>query len=176
MWYLDWPHYICRSVRPIFHYPKILLNNLNTMWWMNHVLGHYFMDECQRFSNVKWYKDNIYGPVILPYNFNTISWLNVILGVSILCDPNINLIIYVGPCDLYFMVHWFCLLSWRPLLHEHHYTKVIGSIWHHAVYHVNCISLFSNFAIWLHGHVMYECHTLHIGFRWHQHCPPNKCR
>ena len=28
-------------------------------------------------------------------------------------DPIFDLKIHVGHCDLYFMVHWFCLISWR---------------------------------------------------------------
>ena len=54
-----------------------------------------------------------HGPVILPYIFKIIWYMNTILLFyeSVWLDiwPKIN----VGHCDLYFMVQWICLISWK---------------------------------------------------------------
>ena len=54
-----------------------------------------------------------HGPVILLYILKTIWYMNIILwdyeSVWTEVWPKIN----IGPCDLYFMVQWFCLISWR---------------------------------------------------------------
>ena len=34
-------------------------------------------------------------------------------GIMSQYDPEFDLKIYVGHCDLYSMVQWFCLTSWR---------------------------------------------------------------
>ena len=52
-----------------------------------------------------------HGPVILPYVLKTIQWLNIILMSQY--GPTSDLKIFVGRCDLYFNVHWICLISWR---------------------------------------------------------------
>ena len=52
-----------------------------------------------------------HGPVILPYISKTVWCMNIILwdyeSVCPTCEMN------VGHCDLYFIVQWFCLISWR---------------------------------------------------------------
>ena len=53
-----------------------------------------------------------HGSVILPYILNTICWINVTPGILVPCDPIIDVKIYLCWCDLYFMVQWFCLISW----------------------------------------------------------------
>ena len=53
-----------------------------------------------------------HAPVILPYILKTISWINVILGILVLCDTAIDILTNVGHHDLYFIVQWFCLISW----------------------------------------------------------------
>ena len=55
---------------------------------------------------------NLYAPVILPYILKTISWIHVILGILVLCETTIDIIINVSHLDLYFMVQWFCHISW----------------------------------------------------------------
>ena len=52
-----------------------------------------------------------HSPVILPYIFKTISCMYIILSNQY--DAMFDLKIHVGHCDLYFMVQWFCLVSWR---------------------------------------------------------------
>ena len=50
-----------------------------------------------------------HGPVILPYILKTIWCMNILIWDFESVWPEIN----VGHCDLYFMVQWFCLISWR---------------------------------------------------------------
>ena len=50
-----------------------------------------------------------HGPVILPYILKTIWCMYIILWEYESVWPKIN----VGHCDLYSMVQWFCLISWR---------------------------------------------------------------
>ena len=45
-----------------------------------------------------------HGPVILPYILNTICWINVTPGILLPCDPMNDHLLYLGHCDLYFMV------------------------------------------------------------------------
>ena len=52
-----------------------------------------------------------HGPVILPYILKTIwctSYFGIVNQYDLRFDLKIN-----GHCDLYCMVHWFCLVSWR---------------------------------------------------------------
>ena len=69
-----------------------------------------------------------HGSVILPYILNTICWLNVTPGILVPCDPMNDHLLYLGHCDLYFMVQWFCLISWILLLDKCH-TWDISSMW-----------------------------------------------
>ena len=43
---------------------------------------------------------------------NTICWINVTPGILLSCDPMNDHLLYLGHCDLYFMLQWFCLISW----------------------------------------------------------------
>ena len=45
-----------------------------------------------------------HGPVNLPYILNTICWINVTPGILLPCDPMNDHLLYLGHCDLYFMV------------------------------------------------------------------------
>ena len=54
-----------------------------------------------------------YGSVILPYILKAIWCINVIPWRNDQYDLMLDLKIKVGHCDLYFMVQWFCLISWR---------------------------------------------------------------
>ena len=47
-----------------------------------------------------------HGPLILPYVVKTIWYVNTLFGIMSRIDPKFDL-------DLYFMVQWFCLISWR---------------------------------------------------------------
>ena len=52
-----------------------------------------------------------HGPVILPYILKTDVWTSYFRIMSQYV-PTFDLKINVGHCDLYFMVQWFCLISW----------------------------------------------------------------
>ena len=54
-----------------------------------------------------------HGPVILPYILKTVWCMYIIVWEYELVRPDVWPKIYVGHCDLYFMVQWFCLISWR---------------------------------------------------------------
>ena len=93
----------------------ILLYILTTIWYMNTILWDYesvWPDVWpQNICRTLW--PILHGPVILPDTFKTIQWLNIILRdyESVWLDiwpQNV-----LGHCDLYFMVHWICLISWR---------------------------------------------------------------
>ena len=68
-----------------------------------------------------------HGSVILPYILNTICWINVTPGILLPCDPMNDHLLYLGHCDLYFMVQWFCLISWILFVGCH--TWDISSLW-----------------------------------------------
>ena len=73
----------------------------------------------------------------------TIWWMNDVLGIMAQCDTKIDLINYMKVSDLYFMVQWFCPISWklfdgwRPYLDEGH-TWDNELVWHkdwpHKIY------------------------------------------
>ena len=54
-----------------------------------------------------------YGPVILPNILTPVWYMNTILWEYESVWPDVRPKIIVGHCDLYFMVQWFCLISWR---------------------------------------------------------------
>ena len=85
VWPDTWPQNKCRSLWPIFHGPVTLCYILKTIWCVNIILGDY---------GSVW-------PDVWPQN-KCISLLPIFHGPLI-----------VGHCDLYFMVQWLCVISWR---------------------------------------------------------------
>ena len=87
-------------------------------------LEYYLLDKCHTWDiSSLWpdyWRQNIslllwpifHGSVILPYILNTICWINVTPGILLPCDPMNDHLLYLGHFDLYFMVQWFCLISW----------------------------------------------------------------
>ena len=114
MWPNEWPLTISRSLRPIFHGSVILPYILNTICWINVTPG--ILEPCDPMNDHLLLSRSLcpifHGSVILPYILNTICWINVTLGILVPCDPIIDVKIYLCWCDLYFMVQWFCLISW----------------------------------------------------------------
>ena len=99
----------------LFHGPVILPYIFKTIWYMNTILWYYE----SVWPNV-WPKDKCRslwpifdGPVILPYIWKTVWCMNIILQDYESVWPDIDLMINVGHFDLYCMVQWFCLRSWR---------------------------------------------------------------
>ena len=114
VWPKLWPQSKHKSTRPIFHGLVILLNIFKI---------DYLMDE-----HHSWYNDIhwpyqvyigqwpvVYGPAILLHILKTIWWRNVVLGIMDHCDSKIDLVKYMWVSDLYFMVHWFYLISLSDL-------------------------------------------------------------
>ena len=87
-------------------------------------LEYYLLDKCHTWDITSMWPNEwpltisrslwpiFHGSVILPYILNTICWINVTPGILVPCDPIIDVKIYLCWCDLYFMVQWFCLISW----------------------------------------------------------------
>ena len=54
-----------------------------------------------------------HGPVILSYILKTIWCMYIYSGSMNQYDPTFDLKINLSHCDLYSIVQWFCLISWR---------------------------------------------------------------
>ena len=129
MWPNEWPLTISRSLWPIFHGSVILPYILNTICWLNvtpgillpcdpmndHLL---YLGHCDLYFMVQWFCHvtqwmttylylEYYFALYLEYYL-----LNVTPGILLPCDPMNDHLLYLGHCDLYFMVQWFCLISW----------------------------------------------------------------
>ena len=122
VWHNIWPQNKCRSLWTIFHGPVILPYILKTVWYMNIILQGYEsvwpdiwpQNKCRSLWPI------FHGPVILSYIMRTIWYMNTILWDYESVWPMFDLKINVGHCDLYFMVQWFCLISWSYLIYEHY--------------------------------------------------------
>ena len=110
LWVMKWS-----SAWLIFHGPVILPYILRTTWCMNIILWDYEsvwpdvwpQNKCRSLWPI------FHGPVILPYILKTVWCKTSYFGIMSQYDPMFDLKINVGHCDLYFMVQWFCLISWR---------------------------------------------------------------
>ena len=106
-----------------------------------------------------------HAPVILPYISKTISWINVILGILVLCDTTIDILTNVVHLDLYFLVQWFCLMSWMLF---NVWTSLFGIMNQYDptvdlkvnVGWVTYISWSSDFILHLEDNLMYDYHSL----------------
>ena len=82
-----------------------------------------------------------HGPVILLTSWKLFSGCTWYFGIMSQYDPTSDLKVFVGHCDLYFMVHWICLISWRLLMYEHH---TLG-LWVSMTFDLKCRSLWPIF-------------------------------
>ena len=117
VWPKLWLESKYKSTWPVFHGLVILLNIFKIIWWMNIIVWH---NGTVWHIHVDWpYQVYIgqwpifYGPAILLHILKTIWRRNVVLGIMDQYDSKINLVKYMLVSDLYFMVHWFCLISLR---------------------------------------------------------------
>ena len=106
MWHKDWPHQVYVGQWPIFYGPVSLLHILKTIWWRNVVLG--IMDQCD--TKVVLLKYMYMWVLLCSIDFAFYDCHRFKLFVYI---KTFDLKINVVHCDLYFMVQWFCLISWR---------------------------------------------------------------
>ena len=67
-----------------------------------------------------------YEPAILLHILKTVWWRNVALGIMDQCDSKIDLVKHMWVSDLYFMVHWFYLMSLSDLNHFYTLRNGIG--------------------------------------------------
>ena len=112
-----WPQNKCRSLWPIFHGPVILPYTLETICCMNTIFWDYEsvwhniwpQNKCRSLWPIS------HGPLILSYILKTIWYMNIntILWDYELVWPDVWPKINVGHCDLYVIVQWFCLISWK---------------------------------------------------------------
>ena len=94
VWHKDWPIKIYVGQWPIFRGPVILLNILKTIWWRNIIFG--ILDQRDKKG---W-----------PHETDV---RNIIDGIMDQCDTKAGLNKQMWVSDLYFMVQWFCLISWK---------------------------------------------------------------
>ena len=66
------------------------------------ILMRFLAKKCENIAKSR--QKMIPGSVILPYILNTICWINVTPGILLPCDPMNDHLLYLGHCDLYFMV------------------------------------------------------------------------
>ena len=123
VWPNHWPQSKYKSTWPIFHGLVILLNifkinikvGINESVWHIHWPYQVYVGQWPLF----------YGPAILLHILKTIWWRNVVLGIMDHCDSKIDLVKYMWVSDLYFMVHWFYLISLSDL--NYFYTLINGT-------------------------------------------------
>ena len=111
---------------PIIDVKIISVGVTNISWFSDFAvyLEYYLLDKCHTWDISSMWPNEwpltisrslwpiFHGSVILPYILNTICWIIVTPGTLVPCDPIIDVKIYLCWCDLYFMVQWFCLISW----------------------------------------------------------------
>ena len=115
VWLDSWPQKKSGSLWPIFYGSVILPYILKAIWCINMIPWNnesVWLDAWpQNKSGSLW--PIFHGSVILPYIFTAIWCINMIPwnDESVWLDswPQNK----VGHCDLFFMVQWFCLISWR---------------------------------------------------------------
>ena len=115
VWLDSWPQNKSGSLWPIFHGSVILLyiekaiRCLNRIPWNNESV---WLDAWPQ-NKIVSLRPIFYGSVILPYILKAIWCLNRIPwnNESVWLDARPQK--KVGHCDRYFMVQWFCLISWR---------------------------------------------------------------
>ena len=108
-----WPQNKCRSLLPIFHGPVIVPYTLKTISCMNIIFWDYesVWPDASPQNKCRTLWPIFHGPVILCYILKTIWCLNIILGIMGQYDRTFDLKINVCHCDVYFMIHWFFLIS-----------------------------------------------------------------
>ena len=151
-----------RSPWPIFHGPVILPYILKTFWYMNTILQDYEsvwhniwpQNKCRSLWPV------FHGPAILPYILKTVWCMNIILQDYESVWPDIWPKINVVHCDLYFMVQWFCLISWRLFDIWTPYFGIMSQ--YDPMLDLKINVGHCDFALYLEDYLIYEHHTLRL--------------
>ena len=121
-----------------------------------------------------------HGPLILPYILKTIRCMNTILLDYESVWPDVWCKNKIGHCDLYFMVLWFCLISWKLI----GWTSYFGTmnqydpIWHQNIYrslwpifHGPLILPYILKTICCMNIILWDYESI-----WHDIWPQNKCK
>ena len=121
-----------------------------------------------------------YSPLILPYILT--SWyVNIKLRIMSQYDMTFDLKINVGHCDLYFMVQWFYLVSWRlfdvwtslfGIMSQYHMTFDLKiNVGHSPIFHGSVILPYSLKTIWYMNTILWDYESVLPGV-W----PKSECR
>ena len=112
VWPDVWPKNKCRSPWPIFHGPVILPYILKTIWY---IWTPYFgiMSPYDLMFDLKINVGHCRSSDFALYLEDYLMCEHHYLGLWVRMTWSLTLKINVGHCDLYFMVQWGCLISWR---------------------------------------------------------------
>ena len=123
----------------------------------------------------------LHSPVTLPYILKTIWCMNIIIWDYESVHPDFDLKTNVGHCDLYFMVHWFCLISRRLSIYDiilRDYVSVWPDVWPQnkcrslwPIFHGPVILPFILKTVWCMNFIIWD-----YGSVWPDIWPQNKCR
>ena len=133
VWSSIWPQIKCRSLWPIFHGPVILPYILKTIWWLNILIWDYesVWPNVWPKNKCKWLWPTFHGPrYFTPRKYwlstqeamapSRHDWKIVDWDVK----PQHN-----QPTN--FMVHWFCIISWRLFDVWTSYFGIMGHMTRH---------------------------------------------
>ena len=172
-----------RSPWPVFHGPVILPYILKTIWCTEIILGDYKsvwpdtwpQNKCRSLWPI------FHGPLILPYILKTTWYMNTILWDYESVWPSVRPKINVGHCDLYFMVQWFCLISWRLFDVWTSYFRIMSrydptfdlkiNVGHWPIFHGPAILHYILKTICCMNIIFWDYASV-----WHNIWPQNKCR
>ena len=120
-----------------------------------------------------------HSPLILPYILRTIWCMYIKLCEYELVWPDVRPQNYVHHCDLYFMVQWFCLISWRRMnIIIWDYESVWPEVWPQnkyrslwPIFHGRVILHYILKTIWCMNIILWD-----YGSVWPDIWPKNKCR
>ena len=98
---------------PIFHGPVTLSYISKTIWCMSVIFSDNETVWPKLWPQSK-YKSTwpIFHGLVILLNIFKIIWWMIIVGIMDPCDTYIDLTKYMWVSDLYFMVQWFCFISW----------------------------------------------------------------
>ena len=106
VWPSIWPQNKCGSLWPIFHGPVIVPYTLKTISCMNIIIWDY-----ESVWPDAWPQNKYRSPWFYVISWRLFDVWTSSLGIMGQYDWTFDLKINVCHFDLYFMVHWFCLIS-----------------------------------------------------------------
>ena len=127
----------------LYLWPNEFALILKTIWYMNIIFWDYVSVWPDVWPQNIWRTlwPIFHDPVILPYILKTIHGWTSYFGIMSQYDTTFDLKIFVGHCDVYFMVHWICRISWRLLWCMNIILRDYESVWHNIWPRNKCRSL-----------------------------------